>query len=69
MALSYEYALGSVRAKEGKLFKKQDIDVLMACTTVQELASTLSDKGFEGDSIDQMLEARTNDLWRYIESV
>jgi len=30
MALSYEYALGSVRAKEGKLFKKQDIDVLMA---------------------------------------
>ena len=69
MALSYEFALGSVRAKEGKLFKKQDIDVFMACTTVQELASTLSDKGFEGDSIDQMLETRTNDLWRYIESV
>ena len=69
MALSYEYALGSVRAKEGKLFKKQDLDVLMACSTVQELYSALEDRGFEGDSIDQMLEKRTNDLWRYIESV
>ena len=69
MALSYEYALGSVRAKESRLFKKQEVDVLLNCADVQELYSALADKGYEGDSIDEMLDARTNELWRYIEQV
>mgnify|MGYP002519917996 CR=1 FL=1 len=69
MALCYEFSLGSVRAKEGKLFKRQDIDILLACESVQEFYSTLADKGFEGENIDVMLDNRTNELWRYVESV
>ena len=69
MSLSYEFSLGSVRAKEGKLFKRQDIDLLLSCNSVQELYGALSDKGFEGSDIDEMLDNRTLQLWRYVESV
>ncbi len=69
MALSYEYSIGSVRAKETKLLSKQDIDRLTACQTVTELYNALSDKGFSGDSIDRMLDGLTADLWSYIEAV
>lgn len=69
MALSYEYSLGSVRAKEGKLFKRQDVDLLLGCASVNELYSALSDKGFEGDDVDAMLDNRTRELWRYVENV
>ncbi len=69
MSLSYEFSLGSVRAREGKLFKRQDIELLLSCSSVQELYGALSDKGFEGADVDEMLENRSFQLWRYIESV
>ena len=38
MALSYEFSIGSVRAKETSLFTNADIDRLLACKDEEELA-------------------------------
>ena len=73
MSASYEYATGSVRAKETSLFSKQDIDQMLACSSVGTLASYLSDKG-RGSSdnnggIDDILCAETAAMWDYLRSV
>ncbi len=46
MALSYEFSIGSVRAKENALFSKTDLEQLLGCKTTAELCQTLSDKGY-----------------------
>ena len=69
MSLSYEYAVGSVRAKETKLLSNQDMDMLAACKTVDELVGALSDKGFNGNTVDEMLENRITELWSYVGKV
>ena len=52
MALSYEFSIGSVRAKEKNLFTNSDIEHMLGCENVNELCRYLSDKGYgEGDDI------------------
>ena len=37
MALSYEFSIGSVRAKEKNLFTNSDIEHMLSCENVNEL--------------------------------
>ena len=46
MALSYEFSIGSVRAKEKNLFTNSDIEHMLGCENVNELCRYLSDKGY-----------------------
>ena len=55
MALSYEFSIGSVRAKEKNLFTNSDIEHMLGCENVNELCRYLSDKGYgEGDDIEDI---------------
>ena len=42
MALSYEFSIGSVRAKEKNLFTNSDIEHMLGCENVNELCRYLS---------------------------
>ena len=46
MAASYAFAVGSVRAREGSLLTRQDMEGLMLAGSDRELASLLRDKGY-----------------------
>lgn len=55
MALSYEFSIGSVRAKEKNLFTNSDIEHMLSCENVNELCRYLSDKGYgEGNDIEDI---------------
>lgn len=70
MALSYEFSIGSVRAKETSLLSSSDIEQLVSCQTVSELCRLLSDKGLgNGDTIDELLDDYTEKMWEYLKSV
>lgn len=57
MPVSYEYTMGSVRAKEKELLTDADIEAMLACKSVPALHTFLQDKGFaEGNSIEDMLK-------------
>ncbi len=70
MAVSYEFSIGSVRAKENALFSKTDIEQLLACQSVSELCQTLRDKGYgSGEDFDGIVENHMDDVWAYLKSV
>ena len=70
MALSYEFSIGSVRAKEKSLLTSQDIEQLLACKSTKELCAMLSDKGYgDGGSVDEIIENHTERTWAYLKSV
>ncbi len=70
MALSYEFSIGSVRAKENSLFSSSDIEHMLGCKNTAELCRFLSDKGYgEGNSVEQILDVRTSEMWKYLKSV
>lgn len=70
MAVSYEYSIGSVRARETALFTKTDFEQLLGCTGTQELCQTLSDKGYGSvAAFDEMLDRHAQEVWRYLKSV
>lgn len=70
MSLSYEYSIGSVRAREKHLFSHADIEQMIALRDEKNLLSYLKDKGFgEGDSIEDLLESNRQKMWRYLRSV
>ncbi len=70
MALSYEYSIGSVRAKEISLLSCADTEQLIACQSVSQLCKLLSDKGIgNGDTVDEILEDYTEKMWAYLKSV
>ena len=67
MALSYEFSIGSVRAKETSLLNAQDIEQLLACQSIAQLCAVLSDKGLgSGDSVEEILRDRTEKTWAYL---
>lgn len=73
MAVSYAFAVGSVRAKENALLTQQDMEQLMLAASDRELAAMLRDKGY-GDpagngGMDELLREETEQLWAYIWSV
>lgn len=70
MSGSYEFATGSVRAREIKLLREQDIEQLINAGTLDRLVGLLKDKGYSADGdIDRMLELHMADTWDYIRSV
>lgn len=70
MALSYEFSIGSVSAKEKYLFTNTDVEQMLACKTTEQLCRFLADKGFgDGDSVDEIIEDHTNKLWRYLKEI
>ena len=70
MALSYEFSIGSVRAKETSLFTSADIDRLLACKDENELARLLSDKGYgDGKTVEEIIDSHTKAMWDYLKSV
>ncbi len=70
MALSYEFSIGSVRAKENSMFTGSDIEHMLGCKNVGELCRYLTDKGYgEGGNIEEILDSHTAMLWKYLKSV
>lgn len=70
MALSYEFSVGSVRAKENSLFTNADVEHMLGCKTEDELLSYLIGKGYgEGKTVDEIIESHTAEMWAYIKSV
>lgn len=70
MGLSYEFSIGSVRAKENSLFTESDLEQMLACKSVNELLNLLRDKGYgDGESIDEVIAEHTEQMWKYLRSV
>lgn len=70
MALSYEFSIGSVRAKEVSLFSNADVERLLSCKSENELAELLSDKGYgDGKTVDEILDSHTKAMWEYLKSI
>lgn len=70
MALSYEFSIGSVRAKENSLFTNAEVEQMLACKSENELIRFLNEKGYgEGGSIDEIINNNTKEMWKYIRSV
>lgn len=69
MALSYEYSIGSVRAKENSLFQKSDIEQLLACDSLAQFCQTLRDKSWgSGESFDDISQDHTDKMWAYLKT-
>lgn len=69
MALSYEYSIGSVRAREKSLLNSSDIEQMLSYNSDKELLRFLIDKGYgEGSDIDEVISSHTKDVWDYLES-
>ena len=62
MALSYEFSIGSVRAKEKNLFTNSDIEHMLGCENVNELCRYLSDKGY-GEGDERFQTDRIHSFW------
>lgn len=70
MALSYEYSIGSVRAREKSLLTAVDLEQLLACKSEGELCALLGDKGYgDGKSVDEIIDNHTQAMWRYLKDV
>ena len=70
MALSYEYSIGSVRAKETSLFTKADVEQFLCCNGTDELCQLLRDKGYgSGSSFEKIAEDHMDQTWAYLKSV
>ena len=60
MSLSYEFSIGSVRAKEKSLFTSSDAEQMLALKNENELIRFLRDKGYgDGNTVDEIIESNT----------
>ena len=70
MGLSYEFSIGSVRAREKNLLNNSDIEQMLSYDNLDEFVRFLNDKGYgEGNNIDEVLKSRTENVWNYLKSV
>ena len=70
MAISYEYSIGSVRAKEKELLSKADIDSMLALKDTSSLLAYLKDKGYaDGESIDEIINNNKKETEKYISDI
>ncbi len=70
MGLSYEFSVGSVRAREKNLLNSSDLEQLLSYDNLNDLVRYLNDKGYgEGKTVNEVLENRTKDVWDYLKSV
>lgn len=69
MALSYEFSIGSVRAREKSLFTNSDIEQMLAQKNIEGLCRFLTDKGYgDGKTVDEIIDSHYKSLWSYFES-
>ena len=70
MALSYEFSIGSVRAREKSLLTSSDIEQLLSFKSVDEIKRFLSDKGYgDGRDVDEIIKNHSVEVWEYLRSV
>ncbi len=70
MAKSYEYSIGSVRAKEKELLSSSDIESMLACKDTESLVNYLRDKGYaEGETVDELIKNNRKDTAKYISDI
>ena len=70
MALSYEFSIGSVRARENTMFSEADAEQMLALKSPDELVRFLKDKGYgDGDTVEEIIESNTRRMWKYIRSI
>lgn len=70
MSLSYEFSIGSVRARETSLFSDAEVEQMLAMKGEGELVRFLRDKGYgDGSSVAEILESSRQKMWKYIRSV
>ncbi len=70
MAESYEYSIGSVRAKEKELLSSADIEAMLACSDTKSLVNYLRDKGYaEGETVDELIKNNRNETADYISHI
>ena len=70
MALSYEFSIGSVRAKEKSLFSDAETEQMLALKSEAEMVRFLKDKGYgEGSDVEEIIESSKELMWSYIRSV
>ena len=70
MALSYEFSIGSVRARENRLFSEADAEQMLALSSERELVHYLKDKDYgEGSTTDEILASHTRRMWDYLRRV
>lgn len=70
MALSYEFSIGSVRAKENALFNKTDLEQFLACDSTAQFCALLHDKGYgSGDDFAALVQSHMDGVWAYLKSV
>ena len=70
MSLSYEFSIGSVRAKEKSLLSSSDLEQMIGMKSEAELIRFLKDKGFgDGNTIDDVISSNTDKMWKYIKSI
>lgn len=70
MSLSYEFSVGSVRAREKNLLSPSDIEQFISFNEINDLVRYLNDKGYgEGKTVDEVLKSRSDSVWDYLKSV
>ncbi|MBQ5348092.1 MAG: V-type ATPase subunit [Ruminococcus sp.] len=70
MSLSYEFSIGSVRAKEKDLLNSADVEQLLAYDNLDDFVHYLNDKGYgDGKDVDLVLKDRSKKMWAYLKSV
>lgn len=69
MGLSYEFSIGSVRAREKNLLSSSDVEQLLSYDNLNDLVRYLNDKGYgDGDNLNDVLDSRTENVWAYLKS-
>ncbi len=70
MRLSYEFSVGSVRAREKRLFTSAELEQMLNLKSENELVRFLKDKGYgDGETVSEIVESNTEQMWKYIEGV
>lgn len=70
MALSYEFSIGSVRARENLMLNSADVEQMAALKSSDALCRFLNDKGYgDGKNVEQVLENHSGNLWKYIKNL
>lgn len=70
MSLSYEFSIGSVRAREKYFLSSSDYEQLLSMKSENDVLAFLKDKGYpEGSNIEEVLAEQKDKMWKYIRSV
>lgn len=59
----YIYAVARIKAKELGLLSRQDMETLLSCQRYEDCLRVLKDKGWSGESAEEMLSAEEEKTW------